>query len=255
MAIIINSASPDRKSPERHYLEEEPNSAPQLVAHPQQPSPFPPGHNEKYFVNKEGQTQWTTETGPQFVAADTAEPKKKKRWRWIVIAVGVFALIVVAAVVGGVLGSRAAHKNDNAQSDSALSSSPTPSASSLSGTDTTTPSITTTISNNPTSTTTSPSSSATTDSNNQSANDGSTRLATFEMYETDSCGGTDDSFAITSTGSQRCVLVPSNKRSIRVLDNSCIVTTWSGDDCKGLNFRVPDNKCHNVLYAAVSVYC
>jgi cytochrome c-type biogenesis protein CcmH/NrfG len=85
------------------------------VAHPQQPSPFPPGHNDKYFVNKERQTQWTTETGPQFVAADTAEQKKKKRWRWIVVAVGVFALIVVAAVVGGVLGSRAAHKNDNAQ--------------------------------------------------------------------------------------------------------------------------------------------
>ncbi|KAG2016758.1 hypothetical protein GB937_006238 [Aspergillus fischeri] len=238
---------------ERHYLEEEPNSAPQFVAHPQQPPSFPPGHNDKYFVNKEGQTQWTTETGPQFVAGDTAERKKKTRWRWIVVAVGVFALVVVAAVVGGVLGSRAAHKNDNEQSDSdsALSSSSAPSASSLSGTDTTTP--TTILSNDPTSTTTSSPPSTTTDTK-QSANNGNTRLAIFDMYETDNCDGTDDSFAITSPGSQRCVPVPSNKRSIRVLDNSCIVTTWSGE-CKGLNFRVPDNNCHNVLYAAVSVYC
>ncbi|GFF22263.1 hypothetical protein IFM46972_00216 [Aspergillus udagawae] len=75
------------------------------------------------------------------------------------------------------------------------------------------------------------------------------------MYETDNCGGTDDSFAITSTGSQRCVPVPSKKRSIRVRDNSsCIITTWSGN-CKGLSFRVPDTDCHDVLYSAVSVYC
>ncbi|GFG02989.1 hypothetical protein IFM5058_01208 [Aspergillus udagawae] len=247
---------------ERRYLEEEPNSAPQFVVHPLQPSSFPPGHNDKYFVNKAGPTQWATETGPPFIAADAAESKKKTRWRWIVIGLGVLVIVVVAAVVGGVLGSRAAHKNDNAQSDSALSSSSssssTPSASSLSGTNTTTPSATTTTTNNnPTSTTTNPPSSTTSsNSNSQSANNGSNRLAVFDMYETDTCGGVDDSFAVTSTGSQRCVLVPSNKRSIRVLDNSsCIITTWSGGDCKGLNFRVPDTNCHNVLYAAVSVYC
>ncbi|KAF7175247.1 hypothetical protein CNMCM7691_007287 [Aspergillus felis] len=239
---------------ERHYAEEEPNSAPQFVVHSPQPSPFPPRHNDKYFVDKDGQTQWTTETGPPFIAGDAAEPKKKtRRWTWILVGLGVFVIVVVAAVVGGVLGSRAAHKNDNAQSDSALSS--TPSASSLSGTNTTTPS--TTISNNPTSTTTNPPSSTTSsNSNTQSANNGTARLAVFDMYETDSCGGTDDSFAITSTGSQRCVPVPSNKRSIRVTDNSsCIITTWSGGDCKGLSFRVPDTDCHSVLYSAVSVYC
>ncbi|RHZ68950.1 hypothetical protein CDV55_101907 [Aspergillus turcosus] len=228
---------------ERHYLEEEPNSAPQIVAS----SHFPPGHNDKYVVNKEDQTQW--DVGSPLRPAGR---EKKKRRVWIFVALGVFAIIVVAAVVGGVVGSRAVHKNSSSstQSDSALSSSPTSSAN-----NTTTPTIS---NNNPTSTTTNHPSSTTSTDNNQSsssANNGTTRLATFDMYETDTCGGADDSFAIASAGSQRCVPVPSNKRSIRVLDNSCIVTTWSGSDCRGLSFRVPDTTCHSVLYAAVSVYC
>ncbi|KAF7126241.1 hypothetical protein CNMCM5793_002736 [Aspergillus hiratsukae] len=238
---------------ERHYLEEEPNSAPQFVASsaPSTPSYFPPGHNDKYVVNKEEQTQWDAGPPPPFIAGDT---KKKKRWVWIFVALGIFAIIVVAAVVGGVVGSRAAHENSTSiQSDSALTSSPTSSAHNA--TNTTTPTTTTISNNNWTSTTTTLPSSTTSANNQSSANNGTTRLATFDMYETDTCGGVDDSFAITSAGSQRCVPVPSNKRSIRVIDNSCIITTWSGGDCRGSSFRVPDTTCHSVLYAAVSVYC
>ncbi|KAF9871200.1 hypothetical protein CkaCkLH20_11369 [Colletotrichum karsti] len=64
-------------------------------------------------------------------------------------------------------------------------------------------------------------------------------------------------FEITGSGSKRCNPVK-NARSIKVQDKrGCTIKTWSGSNCKGQSFKIPDGDldCHSVLHASVQILC
>ncbi|GFG20626.1 hypothetical protein IFM61606_00678 [Aspergillus udagawae] len=78
---------------------------------------------------------------------------------------------------------------------------------------------------------------------------------TAKFWGGDLCDGPVDSISLVGSGSYRCVAV-TNKRSISVPSmNGCTVKTWSGNNCRGSSFKVPDTGCHSVLYAGVSIQC
>ncbi|KAK4213522.1 hypothetical protein QBC37DRAFT_422825 [Rhypophila decipiens] len=77
--------------------------------------------------------------------------------------------------------------------------------------------------------------------------------ATVEMYAGDTCNGQVDSFSVANKG-ERCVPVPSPKRSIKITSRDCTIRTHSGTDCRGSNFKA-GNGCFGVLYGSVSVKC
>ncbi|KAF7621073.1 hypothetical protein AFLA_011389 [Aspergillus flavus NRRL3357] len=243
---------------ERIPVEEDPNSAPQVIFSPDSksvppafwipdsehsaPQVFVPDPNEKY-LNPTVQSYGAHPSIPNHAANPplaTGQASNKKKWTWIIATTVAVVIIVVAAVVGGVVGSRNAHK-DSSSSDTAATAISSSSANN-------------TTSSSSTSTTLTSSSTTSTDS---SATPTQTDFgATVHMYASDTCGGTDDSFSVLNSSSQKCVVVPSNKRSIRVSQNDgCNVTTWSGSNCAGSSYDVPDTDCHAVLYAAVSVDC
>ncbi|KAI1924229.1 hypothetical protein LOZ58_001244 [Ophidiomyces ophidiicola] len=79
--------------------------------------------------------------------------------------------------------------------------------------------------------------------------------AKVEMFSSDTCGGAVDSAMVVGSGSYRCIAV-TNKRSIKApVLNGCEVRTFSGNNCRGSNFRLPDRDCHSVLYASVEIKC
>ncbi|KNG91233.1 hypothetical protein ANOM_000291 [Aspergillus nomiae NRRL 13137] len=248
---------------ERIPVEEDPNSAPQVIFSPDNrdvksashvvsiPDPTPyvfvPDPNEKYLdstAQSYGIDPSIPKNAPIAPLANNQAPNKKK-WIWIVVAAVAFVVIVIAAVVGGVVGSRNAHKDS-------VSSDTTATAISSSSVQNTTRSSSTTSTSTSTSTTLTNTTSTSTTASPTETNFG----ATIHMFANDTCGGTDDSFSVLNSNSQKCVVVPSNKRSIQVSQNDgCNVVTWSGSNCAGSSYIVPDTDCHAVLYAAVSVDC
>ncbi|KAE8400089.1 hypothetical protein BDV37DRAFT_258580, partial [Aspergillus pseudonomiae] len=263
---------------ERIPVEEDPNSAPQVIFSPDDrdvksashvvsiPDPTPyvfvPDPNEKYLdstAQSYGIDPSIPKNAPIAPLANNQAPNKNK-WIWIVVAAVAFVIIVIAAVVGGVVGSRNAHK-DSVSSDTtatAISSSSVQNTTRNSST-TSTPTSTSTISTSTTSTSTTSTSTTSTSTTSTSTTASPTKTnfgATIHMFANDTCGGTDDSFSVLNSSSQKCVVVPSNKRSIQVSQNDgCKVVTWSGSNCAGSSYTVPDTDCHAVLYAAVSVDC
>ncbi|KAE8378031.1 hypothetical protein BDV26DRAFT_292633 [Aspergillus bertholletiae] len=240
---------------ERIPVEEDPNSAPQVIFSPVEdskstlyfisnpdpgksaPQVFVPDPNEK-FLNPivQGYDAYPPLPNDAVTPPPANDPTpNKQKWIWAVVTGMLFVIIVVAAVVGGVVGSRNAHK-DSAPSDT------TTAPTSLSSSNHPTSSLSTTSSPTSTSSTATPS---------------QTEFgATVHMFANSTCGGTDDSFSVLNSNSQKCVVVPSDKRSIRVSQNQgCKVVTWSGSNCAGSSYRVLDTDCHSVLYAAVSVDC
>ncbi|KAE8357648.1 hypothetical protein BDV27DRAFT_138968 [Aspergillus caelatus] len=248
---------------ERIPVEEDPNSAPQVILSPvyqdSKPAPqvfsiqdaqpentapqaFVPDPNEKYL----SPTTQGYGADPSIPYHATIPPlttdraPNKKKWMWIVVAGVAFVVIVIAAVVGGVVGSRNAHK-DSASSGTTATAISSSSANNTTGSSSTSTTLTSTS----------------TTSTSTSVKPTQTDFgATVHMYANNTCGGTDDSFSVLNSSSQKCVVVPSDKRSIRVSQNDgCKVVTWSGSNCAGSSYRVPDTDCHAVLYAAVSVDC
>lgn len=77
------------------------------------PQVFVPDPNEKYLsptthgYGEDPSIPYHAAIPP--LATDQAPNKKK--WMWIVVAAVAFVVIVIAAVVGGVVGSRNAHKD------------------------------------------------------------------------------------------------------------------------------------------------
>ncbi|OGM47138.1 hypothetical protein ABOM_003961 [Aspergillus bombycis] len=263
---------------ERIPAEEDPNPAPQVIFSPVDPDAkstpyvvsipdstphvFVPDPNEKYLISTAksyGVDHSMPNNAPIPPPANDQAPNKKK-WIWIGVAAVAFVVIVIAAVVGGVVGSRNAHK-DNVSSDTTAtaisSASGLNTTSSSSTTSTPTSTSTTLASTTSTSTTSTSTTSTSTTSTSTTASPTQTNFgATVHMFANDTCGGTDDSFSVLNSSSQKCVVVPSNKSSIRVSQNDgCKVVTWSGSNCAGSSYRVPDTDCHAVLYAAVSVDC
>ena len=75
---------------------------------------------------------------------------------------------------------------------------------------------------------------------------------TVWTHSGDVCDGASEQVHI-GQGGFRCFQV-SNKRSIRTQGN-CIVTTWSGTDCRGSSFRIDGSGCWSVLYGSVTIQC
>ncbi|KAL5356300.1 hypothetical protein BJX96DRAFT_171483 [Aspergillus floccosus] len=218
---------------ERAYVEDDPASAPHVASAPAQSSfVYPTSDYKGTYPEAQEQASWVL---PPAAPSPQTTPVKKKRWMWILVGLAV-VVVVVAAVVGGVVGSRAAHKNDGQKALSTGSN----------------------IANTMTITTTDPPTATQTETAPASATSSSTPdiLARFYEFALDDCSGDSDTYNITSPGNL-CYPVSSNKRSIFVSKNSnCIVSTRSGTDCGGKSFKVPDTgECHSVLYAAVSVVC
>ncbi|KAF7593663.1 hypothetical protein BBP40_011069 [Aspergillus hancockii] len=197
---------------ERNLVETDPKSAPQVVSIPEGAGSglygFAPDPRDKYF-NPEDQhnapasgTQYYIPTAPAF-AGNPAAVSKNKKWMWIIAAAIVSVIIVVAAVVGGVVGSQKAHENDTQR----LLSASITSTLSHSANDSTTTSATssTTSTFTPTSSTAQPTETS--------------FGATIHMFANDTCGAKVDSFTFLNNSPYKCVVVPSNKRSIRVTDN------------------------------------
>ncbi|GMG07211.1 unnamed protein product [Aspergillus oryzae] len=215
-------AAPNTSS--RIPVEEDPNSAPQVIFSPDSksvppafwipdsehsaPQVFVPDPNEKY-LNPTVQSYGAHPSIPNHAANPplaTGQASNKKKWTWIIATTVAVVIIVVAAVVGGVVGSRNADK-DSSSSDTAATAISSSSANN-------------TTSSSSTSTTLTSSSTTSTDS---SATPTQTDFgATVHMYANDTCGGTDDSFSVLNSNSQKCVVVPSNKRSIRVSQNEYV---------------------------------
>ncbi|KAI1080977.1 hypothetical protein F5B20DRAFT_579802 [Whalleya microplaca] len=81
--------------------------------------------------------------------------------------------------------------------------------------------------------------------------------AEVHTFAGDNCDGKDDPTALTGSGSYRCIAV-SGKRSIRAPEKKgCNIKTFSGSDCKGSSWKVPDGDvgCHSVLFASVEIQC
>ncbi|KAE8153818.1 hypothetical protein BDV25DRAFT_14900 [Aspergillus avenaceus] len=226
---------------ERVTVEEDPRSAPHVALNPEghsYPYIYVPDERDKY-LNPSATVHYAA-VSPQYPVYPAPAPRRKK-WIWITAGAVILVIIIVAAVVGGVVGSRSAHQ-DSAKSD--ITPTPTPSSAGANATTSTTSLFSST--STPTNTSTSASAQPT----------DTTFGATVHMSRNDTCGGTTDSFSVLNSNTYRCVIVPAEKRSIRVSQNQgCKVKTWSGNNCLGLNFRVPDTECHSVLYASVSVDC
>ncbi|KAJ0329735.1 hypothetical protein COL922a_012696 [Colletotrichum nupharicola] len=76
-------------------------------------------------------------------------------------------------------------------------------------------------------------------------------------FSDDLCTNGEQVFEVTGVGARRCIPV-SNKRSIKVADkHGCTIKTWSGSNCGGSDFTLPDGDldCHSVLHAAVEIIC
>ncbi|KAE8337815.1 hypothetical protein BDV24DRAFT_154085 [Aspergillus arachidicola] len=254
MAQVILTRSPLRWSVdppvERIPVEEDPNSAPQVIFSPDSksvppvfsipdsehfaPQVFVPDPNEKY-LNPTVQSYGAHPSIPNHAANPplaTEQASNKRKWTWIVAAAVAVVIIAVAAVVGGVVGSRNAHKASSS-SDTAATATSSSSANNM------------TVSSSTSTTLTSTSTTSTGTTATPTQTDFG---ATVHMYANDTCGGTDDSFSVLNSSSQKCVVVPSNKRSIRISQNDgCNVTTWSGSNCAGSSYDVPDTDCHAVL--------
>jgi hypothetical protein len=80
------------------------------------------------------------------------------------------------------------------------------------------------------------------------------RTSNVHFWHGDTCNNSAGGANVVGSGSKRCVPVK-NVRSISASGSGCTVRTWSGNDCKGSNFRVPDSGCHSVLYGSVSIDC
>ncbi|PVI01418.1 hypothetical protein DM02DRAFT_502816, partial [Periconia macrospinosa] len=79
--------------------------------------------------------------------------------------------------------------------------------------------------------------------------------ANVRMFAGDTCNGATNQFSVSGSGSNRCVPVPAARRSISVTGSGCATITWSGTNCQGNSFKIPDSACHSVLYGSVSVQC
>ncbi|KAL3484709.1 hypothetical protein BJX62DRAFT_218357 [Aspergillus germanicus] len=75
------------------------------------------------------------------------------------------------------------------------------------------------------------------------------------MFSGDTCGVAQQSFSVAGTGVYRCVPVSAARRSIIVTGSGCTTTTWSGTDCSGSRYKIPDSDCHSVRYGSISVQC
>jgi len=80
------------------------------------------------------------------------------------------------------------------------------------------------------------------------------RSAQVTFYHGDTCDNRADGVNLQGSGSYRCIPI-GNVRSISASGSGCTVKTWSGNNCHGNNFKVPDASCHSVLYASVSIQC
>lgn len=52
-----------------------------------------------------------------------------------------------------------------------------------------------------------------------------------------------------------CFTVGAAVRSIRSNGSGCTITIWTGIDCKGNSFNVPQNACYKALYGSYTVRC
>ena len=75
-----------------------------------------------------------------------------------------------------------------------------------------------------------------------------------QFWHGDICTDNAGTVSLVGSGSTRCIPV-NNARSISASGSGCTVKTWSGNNCRGGSFRVPDSGCHSVLYGSVSVNC
>ncbi|KAF2434295.1 hypothetical protein EJ08DRAFT_627812 [Tothia fuscella] len=78
--------------------------------------------------------------------------------------------------------------------------------------------------------------------------------ATARAWHGDLCHDLESSTTLTGSGSYRCVAVGSS-RSISADRDGCRVATYSGNNCRGSKFSVPDNACHSVLFGSYEVSC
>ncbi|PSR82640.1 hypothetical protein BD289DRAFT_475111 [Coniella lustricola] len=81
-----------------------------------------------------------------------------------------------------------------------------------------------------------------------------TNIAQVNLYSTSTCGGTVQSFSVTS-GASVCVAVDGDKASIDVIENDCATYVWSGTNCEGNSLHISGDTCTSVLYGSVSVQC
>ncbi|KAL2793067.1 hypothetical protein BJX66DRAFT_339126 [Aspergillus keveii] len=79
--------------------------------------------------------------------------------------------------------------------------------------------------------------------------------ANVRMFSGDTCGGAEQSFSVSGSGTYRCVPVSAARRSVLVTGSGCTTTTWSGTNCEGSRYKIPDSGCHSLLYGSVSVQC
>ncbi|KAK1622448.1 hypothetical protein BDP81DRAFT_455253 [Colletotrichum phormii] len=76
-------------------------------------------------------------------------------------------------------------------------------------------------------------------------------------FSDDLCNADQSTFEVTGSGAYRCIPV-TNKRSIKVLQKrDCTIKTFSGSNCRGSHFTLPDGDldCHSVLHASVEISC
>lgn len=99
------------------YIESDPKSAPHALAStgrntpPDQPYLFVPDPSDKYTVSDGLATGPAWTPPPQLEYGPPSTPKRKRKWSWFLAAALMAVAIIVAAVVGGVVGSRKAQSN------------------------------------------------------------------------------------------------------------------------------------------------
>ncbi|KAI0025153.1 hypothetical protein F4780DRAFT_415673 [Xylariomycetidae sp. FL0641] len=80
-------------------------------------------------------------------------------------------------------------------------------------------------------------------------------VAIVNAYNGETCGGYNtQTFTITGDGVHSCKGL-SNAKSIQVSGSGCNVTAWTGNDCRGDVFEVPNSNCQTVSFGSVMAEC
>lgn len=75
------------------------------------------------------------------------------------------------------------------------------------------------------------------------------------MYSDNNCDNLVDEPVWGGPGTYSCFPVPQAVNSITVWGAGCLTTTWSGTNCRGSSYNIPDSNCHSLPYGSVSVQC
>ena len=80
--------------------------------------------------------------------------------------------------------------------------------------------------------------------------------ASLEFYSDSDCLNVVE-HPVTSNipGAYYCFVVTSPANSISVTVAGCSTVTWSGNNCEGSSYSIPDSNCHSLPYGSVSVQC